>query len=176
MIKLVSTSEVSNWQIRQWLPKENKYARKSLRIRSEVTAIEKGKAVYLTIYANMQQSKSYFSITTQEGVDRYLSVRMRDVELGHTFKGLHTTIAIHLQHFLSYIGKETKLKQIESTDCENYFYHRYKATYGNVKQVTVQNEQSTINALVKWLHKNERANALKEIKRACKEFGLLLAC
>ena len=30
-----------------WLPKENKYARKSLRTRSEATAIEKGKAAYL---------------------------------------------------------------------------------------------------------------------------------
>ena len=32
------------WQFRMWLPKENKYARKSLRTRSEATAIEKGKA------------------------------------------------------------------------------------------------------------------------------------
>ena len=28
------------WQFRLWLPKENKYARKSLRTRSESTAIE----------------------------------------------------------------------------------------------------------------------------------------
>ena len=40
------------WQFRMWLPKENKYARKSLRTRSEATAIEKGKAAYLEIYAN----------------------------------------------------------------------------------------------------------------------------
>ena len=30
-----------------WLPKENKYARKSLRTRSEATAIEKGEAAEL---------------------------------------------------------------------------------------------------------------------------------
>ena len=35
---------------------------------------------------------------------------MRDVELGHIVKGRHTTIATHLQHFLSFIGKDTKLK------------------------------------------------------------------
>ena len=115
------------WQFRMWLPKENKYARKSLRTRSEATAIEKGKAAYLEIYANLQQGKSYFSITTKEGVEKYLSFRMRDVELGHIVKGRHTTIATHLQHFLSFIGKDTK--------------------------------------------KNERANALKEVKRLCKEFG-----
>ena len=46
------------WQFRMWLPKENKYARKSLRIHSEVTAIEKGKAAYLEIYANLQRGKT----------------------------------------------------------------------------------------------------------------------
>ena len=146
------------WQFRMWLPKENKYARKSLRTRSEATAIEKGKAAYLEIYANLQQGKSYFSITTKEGVEKYLSFRQRDVELGHIVKGRHTTIATHLQHFLSFIGKDTKLKELERTDCENYFYHRHKATNGNVKQVTVQNEQSTINALMKWLHKNSETH------------------
>ena len=43
------------WQFRMWLPKENMYARKSLRTRSEATAIEKGKSAYLEIYANLQQ-------------------------------------------------------------------------------------------------------------------------
>jgi hypothetical protein len=142
------------WQFRMWLPKENRYARKSLRTRSEATAIERGKAAYLEIYANLQQGKSYFSITTKEGVEKYLSFRKRDVELGHIVKGRHTTIATHLQHFLSFIGKDTKLKELERSDCENYFYHRHKSTNTKVKQVTVQNEQSTINALMKWLHKN----------------------
>jgi site-specific recombinase XerD len=142
------------WQFRMWLPKESKYARKSLRTRSEATAVERGKAAYLEIYANLQQGKTYFSITTKEGVEKYLSFRKRDVELGHIVKGRHTTIATHLQHFLSFIGKDTKLKELERTDCENYYYHRHKATNSKVKQVTVQNEQSTINALMKWLHKN----------------------
>ena len=55
------------WQFRMWLAKENKYARKSLRTRSETTAVERGKAAYLEIYANLQQGKTYFSITTKEG-------------------------------------------------------------------------------------------------------------
>ena len=77
------------WQFRMWLPKENKYARKSLRTRSEATAIEKGKAAYLEIYANLQQGKTYFSITTKEGVEKYLNFRQRDVELGPIVKGRH---------------------------------------------------------------------------------------
>jgi hypothetical protein len=83
-----------------------------LRTRSEATAIEKGKAAYLDIYADLQQGKSYFSITTGEGVEKYLSFRMGDVELGHIVTGRHITIATHLQHFLSFIGKDTKLKEL----------------------------------------------------------------
>ena len=59
------------WRFRLWLPKRNKYARKSLRTRSESTAIERCKAAYLEIYGNLQQGKSYFSITTKEGVEKY---------------------------------------------------------------------------------------------------------
>ena len=95
------------WQFYLWLPKENKYARKSLRTRSESTAIERGKAAYLEIYGNLQQGKSYFSITTKEGVEKYLSFRQRDDELWHIVKGRLATIATHQQHFLSFIGKDS---------------------------------------------------------------------
>ena len=83
------------WQFRMWLPKENKYARKSLRTRSETMAVAKYKAAYLEICSNLQQRKSYFSITTKGGVEKYLSFRKRDVELGHIVKGRHATIATH---------------------------------------------------------------------------------
>ena len=58
---------------------------------------------------------------------------------------------ITLQYFLSFIGKDTKFKELEHADCENYYYHRHKASNGNGKQVTVQNEQGTINACINWL-------------------------
>ena len=61
-----------------WLKGEGKYARKSLRTRSKTTAVEKGKAAYLEIYANLQQGKTYFSITTKEGVAKYLEHRLKE--------------------------------------------------------------------------------------------------
>ena len=84
----------------------NKYAGKSLRTHSETTAVERGKAAYLEIYANLQQGKTYFSITTKEGVQKYVDFRKRDVELGHIVSGRLATIATHLQHWLSFIGKD----------------------------------------------------------------------
>ena len=89
------------WQFRLWLPKENKYVRKSLRTRSETTAVERGKSAYLEIYANLQQGKTYFSITTKECVQHYVGFRKRDVELGHIVSDRLATIATHLQHLRS---------------------------------------------------------------------------
>jgi hypothetical protein len=89
--------------------------RKQIRTRSETTAVERGKAAYLEIYANLQQGKTYFSITTKEGVQQYVDFRKRDAELGHIVSGRLATIATHLKHWLSFIGKDTKLKELERT-------------------------------------------------------------
>ena len=94
----------------------------------------------MEIYANLQQGKTYFSITTKEGVTKYLEHRLRDVESGLIVVGRHTTIKTHLQHWLEFIGKDTKLKGLDSTDCENYFQYRNRISGGTVKNLTVQHE------------------------------------
>ena len=63
------------WQFRLWLPKENKYARKSLRTRSESTAIESGKAAYLEIYGNLQKGK----LKWKQFSSRWLKLRRTNV-------------------------------------------------------------------------------------------------
>ena len=141
------------WHFRMWLNGEGKYARKSLRTRSQSTAVEKGKEAYLEIYANIKQGKTYFSISTKEGVASYIEYRRKDVDVGLIVSGRLQTIKTHLKHWLDFIGKDTKLKELERTDCEDYFHYRSKTTGGKVKQVTVQNEQSSINACMKWLFK-----------------------
>ena len=126
-MKLVCTTEASIGSFACGYLKRTSTHVKAYAHAVKLLQLKKGKAAYLEIYANLQQGKSYFSITTKEGVEKYLSFRMRDVELGHIVKGRHTTIATHLQHFLSYIGKDTKLKELERTDCKNYYYHRHQS-------------------------------------------------
>jgi hypothetical protein len=95
--------------------------------------------------------KTCFSLTTKEGVHHYLEHRKKDVESGLIVKGRFITIKTHLQHFLDFIGKDTILKELERIDCEDYFYERMKRSKNNIKQVTIQNEQSTINSCMKFL-------------------------
>ncbi len=141
------------WQFRMWLEREGKYARKSLRTRSEATAVERARQMYLEIFSNQQQGKTYFSLTVKEGVQKYLEARNVDVELGLIVRDRYVTIRSQLKHWLDFIGKDSKLKELERTDCEDYFQYRNKKTRGTVKNLTVQHEQSTINACVRWLNK-----------------------
>lgn len=143
------------WHFRMWLAGEGKYARKSLRTRSRSTAIDKGKEAYLEIYSNVKAGKTYFSLSTKEGVELYTKHRAKDVTSGPIVPGRLSTITTQHQHWLSFIGKDTKLKELERTDCEDYFHERVKASNRlPVKQVTIQNEQSSINAMMKWLFRN----------------------
>lgn len=144
------------WQMRMWLAKEHKYARFSLKTRNRSTAIDKAKLHYHELMAGQLQGKTYFSITTRMGVDMYLEHRKKDVTNGYIVSGRYTTIATHLKHWLNFIGKDVKLKELERTDCEDYFASRTK-TKGEevlkISQTTVENEQSTVNAMMAWLYK-----------------------
>lgn len=147
------------WHFRMWLNGEGKYARKSLKTRSRSTALERGKEKYLEIFANQKIGKKYFSLTTKEGVEKYLEHREKDVVSGLIVKGRLGTIKTHLSHWLDFIGKDTKLKELEQTDCEDYFHQRVKQRNNvSIKQVTIQNEQSSINSMMKWLFRNNETH------------------
>ena len=146
------------WQMRMWLGKEKKYARFSLRTRNRDTAIDKAKKYYHELMAQQLAGKTYFSKTTKQGVEEYLKQRALDVEAELIVKGRYGTIKTHLEHWLDFIGRDTKLKELERTDCENYLHSRTKTKKKiNVSQTTVANEQSTINAMLSWLYRRNEA-------------------
>lgn len=143
----------SYWHFRMWLPNERKYVRVSLKTRSQHTATERGKSTYLKILHNLEMGKTYFSLTAKQGVELYLENRKKDVDMVLIVSGRYQTIGTHLNHWLKFMGPQTKLKEMDRNDCEDYFYYRSRSTDGRVKQLTVQNEQSTINACIKWLNR-----------------------
>ena len=141
------------WHFRMWLTNEHKYARFSLKTRNKSTALDQAKLHYHELKAGELAGKRYFSITTKIGVENYL--KEREKEVGTLIVvGRHRTIKTHLEHWLDYIKRDTKLKELRRTDCENYFLERTKGKKNlQVSPTTVANEQATINALMKWLHK-----------------------
>jgi len=147
-----------HWQFRMWLPSERKYVRKSLHTRNRTTAIERGKDLYLRLYADMRQGKSYFSISARDGVARYVAYRQRDVDAGLIVKGRLVTIKAHLKHWLVFIGGDSRLAELERSACEDYFHFRVgSAQRAAARQTTIVNEQSTINAMMLWLFRQGAA-------------------
>ena len=140
--------------MRMWLAKEKKYARFSLRTRNRDTAEAKAKKHYHELMAQQLAGKTYFSMTAKQAVEEYIKQRTKDMEAGLIVKGRLGTIKTHLEHWLKFIGKDTKVKEMERTDCENYFHNRTKNKKKlPVSRTTVLNEQSSINAMMSWLHK-----------------------
>lgn len=162
------------WQFRMWLTKERKYARFSLKTTNRNTAIDKAKLHYHELMANQLAGKSYFSITTKLGVEMYLEHRHKHI--GKTIvKGRYSTIETHLEHWLDFIGRDVKLKELERTDCEDYFLKRTKTKKSiSVSTTTIENEQSTINAMMKWLFKRNETyiDSFDFIKLKKKDKGL----
>jgi hypothetical protein len=70
------------WQFRLWLRKENKYVRRSLGTRNRTTAIDKGKALYLELLANLKQGKTYFSIDAKKAVELYVRTGRKTLTSG----------------------------------------------------------------------------------------------
>jgi hypothetical protein len=124
------------WQIRIWIGKEKKYARFSLRTRNRDTAVDKAMKHYHELMAQQLAGKTYFSKTAKQDIEEYLKQREKDVEAELIVKGHYRTIKTYSEHWLKYIGRDTNLKKMERTDCENYLH----------SHTTVANDQGTINA------------------------------
>ncbi|OYY68013.1 MAG: integrase [Sphingomonadales bacterium 28-55-16] len=141
------------WHFRLWLKAENKYARKSLGTTNRATALERGKVIYLELLANQQSGKKYFSLNAKEGVRLFLERRTRDIGFGIR-KGRHGTITTHLNHWLDFIGRDAKLKDLGRTACEDYFNKRMASAKRPLAHTTLLNEQGTINSMMKYLFRH----------------------
>lgn len=147
------------WQFRMWLNNEGKYFRRSLKTTNQSTAIQAAKNQYHQIKADSLSGKTQFSLTTKQGVDMYIKHREKDIATGVIVKERLGTIKTHLDHWLNFIKKDTKLKELQRTDCENYILSRTKTKKKlPASQSTIKNEQSTINAMMKYLFKYNETN------------------
>ena len=148
------------WQFRMWLTKERRYVRLSLKTKNKELAEDKAERHYIAIKADIQYGKTYYSLNCKQGVEAYLEQRKTEINTdgsGHGIvPGRYQTIKTHLEHWLDFIGRDTKLKELEVLSCENYSNSRSKTKNKNgVSYSTIANEQSTINSIIKWLNKRK---------------------
>jgi integrase len=145
------------WQFRYWLVKEQKYVRLSLKTKNKEVAIEKAKKHFVKIKSETDSGKTYYSKTAKDGVLMYLEYRKGHIDSRTTksiVKGRYGTIRAHLDHWLDFIERDTKLKELDRDSCADYSKEREKPSATKTTALsTIANEQSTINSMMKWLHK-----------------------
>ena len=153
------------WHFRMWISEERKYVRKTLKTTHLDTAIQRAENEFFAIKANGNAGKRIFSPTVQQAAEEYLKHRWDvDVKRGSITEGRWGTIKSQLNHFAAYcgiVGREannsvTRLSDLESKSLQGYQQYRQKQ---NAKDVTIENEQSTINALCTWAFEEGLHNA-----------------
>jgi hypothetical protein len=136
------------YQFRMWISDEGKYVRKSLKTRDFDTAKQRAEDIVFETMSDIKSGKHLFGISLGELVQEYEGWREEDVEVGNITSGRLVTIKSQLKHLIAYKGADTKLSELERTSLYDYGLWRKKTTKG-VRDVTIRNEQATINHMMK---------------------------
>lgn len=139
------------WQFRMWVSKERKYVRKSLNTRDQKTALQEAETLYLKLYSDIFAGKRLFGITLGTLIAEYLKWRKDDVTAGTITAGRLVTITSQLKHLSAYKGAETKVSDLERNSLFNYA--QYRRTKSAAQLVTIRNEQTTLNHLMKFAYR-----------------------
>lgn len=137
------------WQFRMYITKEKKDYRKSLRTRDLPTALQRGRELALELQGKMFNGVKLFGLSLQELVDSYIQYRQRDVDAGIITAGRLITIKSGLNRFLEILGKDTKVSEIDRDTLYDWLLLR-RELVPTVKEVTVRNEQATLNHLIQY--------------------------
>lgn len=137
------------YQFRMWIPEEKKYIRESLKTKDLETAIQRAEDRIFQVFGDIKSGKKLFGINLEGIVKLYLSWREEDVVCGNITRGRHDTLRSQLKHFLNCKGEKTKISELHKNSY--YEYANWCRTHrNNVKDVTIRNEQATINHLIKY--------------------------
>ena len=140
----------TNWQFRMWIAKEDKMYRKSLNTSSKEYAERKAIDLVVDAKSKINNGKTFYSLTCEQAVAKYIEHRTPQVESGEIVAGRLLTIGTHLNHFLEFIGPNTRLIDLDIKSCTGYFAFRKGRS-----KTTLGNEQSSINAMLKWLNEEK---------------------
>lgn len=175
--KVLRTRASGNvWQFRMWVEEEGKYIRKSLKTRDFETAQKLAEELVFKTLSDVASGRKIFGITLGALVQEYKQWRQEDVEIGNITAGRLVTITSQLKHLLAYKDGDLKVAELSRNSLYDYANWRKKERAG-VRDVTIRNEQSTVNHMMsmawrrgyshfdKFEFRKISINAREEVKR-----------
>ena len=139
------------YQFRMYIKDEKKHYRKSLKTTDLDTAMDRGREMGMKILTDVKRGAKVFGMTFSQAVDLYLKDREQDVKSGYITEGRRYTIASQLKYFLDIVGKNKKVSEHDRNSIFNY--GRDRNAKKKLNDVTLRNEQSTINHMMKFLYR-----------------------
>ena len=139
------------WQLRMYIKGENQYFKRSLRTKDLDTALSRGREEAMKLLSDVYAGRKIFSATFGEVVDAYLKHREREVKTEKITAGRLVTITSQLRHALAMKGSHTK---IDTLNQDAFFNYRlWRRENGNATDVTIRNEQATLNHLCAFAYR-----------------------
>ncbi len=137
------------WQYQQWIKDEKKYIRISLKTTDREIATEVAEKKFADTLGRIHSGEKIFSITAQEFCDRYLQHLQKRVTLGSIRASFSRTIKYHLNHYLSFVGSETKIQSIPAEKFRDFADYRRNQT-PQPGFLNVKDSQSAIGTMYRW--------------------------
>lgn len=134
------------WQVYIWIREEQKALKKSLRTKNTELAIERAKEVYLDYQIKIRNKEPIFDRKAKELTDAFIEQQQKRYKQGSITKQFVGTLKARMNHYLKFVGENTKLTKINEYKFEDYRLFRKEAA-PNVKLMTLYGERGTIKSL-----------------------------
>lgn len=149
---VIYTTPASNgiFQFRCWIPEEKKYFRKTLRTRIREEAIRLGEEEMLGVLTKVKTGHKIFGHSWGELCEEFLEYTKERELTGRITNGRYRTIKTQLnRHIIPYLHPNLRVSEIDVNSFVDYGLYRRKQN-PEVQDVTIRNEFTTINSVIKW--------------------------
>ena len=137
------------YQLKIWIPSEQKELRRSLRTTDYETALIRAEEMINKIHGEIAVGAKIFGITLGQLVERYIEHRQKDVDQGEITRERLGTIRSQLRALLRVKSPSLKLSELDA-DSFLEWRHMRREDNPNVSKVTLRNEIATIGHMFKW--------------------------
>ena len=140
------------WQFRMYIRTDKKHYRVSLKTRDLESALSKAREKALELSQYVRSGIKVFGMTLDELVAEYIEYRHKDVVNGDIVKERLGTIKSQLKNMTNIKGGDIKLAELDR-DCMFDYQQERKLQSPGVVDVTIRNEQATINAMFQYAYR-----------------------
>jgi integrase len=140
------------YQFRMYIRTDKKHYRVSLKTRDLESALSKARDKALELSAFVRGGIKVFGMTLDELVADYIEYREKDVVNGDIVPARLGTIKSQLKNMINIKSGDIKLAELDR-DCMFDYQQERKLQSPGVCDVTIRNEQATINAMIGFAYR-----------------------